>query len=514
MESWLARSMEGAAVSAAAGALQPVLEKLAALLLGEDYKRFERTRGEIESLTHELNAIMAFLIERSKVEDPDGQDRLWMKDVRELSYDIEDSLDEFLLHAAAKSAEPDGFMAKVRSLVERTKSRHRIAREVEVLKKEAIEVAETNQSSYRAADHQPVVSATNASIDPRALAVFEDATKLAGVDGPNGELIRLLETGHGSVQQQTRVVSIVGPGGIGKTALAHQVYQERNGGFLHRAFLSVSRNPDIKGILRSILNQVVSPKDYEAVIKGDHVIRVAGEDQLITKIREYLTDKRYFIVLDDIWDVKTWNAIKDIFPMTSCGSKVITTTRINDVAQECCRSPTNGHIYNIRPLSMEHSTQLFYRRLFSPEEKCPSHLVEISSQILEKCAGLPLAIMAISGLLSSKEKTTEQWNQVKNSIGRRLERNSSVELMSEILLLSYFDLPLHLKICLLYLSIFPKDYTIGKEDLIRRWIAEGFIHERNGIAAYDSGERCFNDLINRSLIQPGGKDKFDEEYPV
>ncbi|RLM99862.1 hypothetical protein C2845_PM06G19880 [Panicum miliaceum] len=286
--------MEGAVVSAAAGALQPVVEKLAALLLGEEYKRFERTRGEIESLTHELNAIMAFLIESSKVEDPDGQDRLWMKDVRELSYDIEDSLDEFLLHAADKSAEPDGFMEKVRSLVERTKTRHRIAREVEDLKKEAIEVAETNQSSYRAADHQPLVSATNASIDPRALAVFEDATKLAGVDGPNGELIRLLEedqTGHGSVQQQTRVVPIVGPGGIGKTALVHQVYQERNGGFLHRAFLSVSRNPDIKGILRSILYQVVSPKDYEAVIKGDHVIRVAGEDQLIAKIREYLTDK-------------------------------------------------------------------------------------------------------------------------------------------------------------------------------------------------------------------------------
>ncbi|RLN27759.1 hypothetical protein C2845_PM05G24270 [Panicum miliaceum] len=118
--------------------------------------------------------------------------------------------------------------------------------------------------------------------------------------------------------------------------------------------------------------------------------------------------------------------------------------------------------------------------------------------------------MAISGLLSSKEKTKEQWNQVKDSISRRLERNHSVEVMSEILSLSYFDLPLHLKTCLLYLSIFPKGYTIGKEDLIRRWIGEGFIHEQNGIGAYDPGERCFNDLINRSLIQQGGKDKFDE----
>ena len=102
-------------VSAAAGALQPVVGKLGALL-GEDHKRFEPMRGEIESLTHELDAITAFLIERSKVEDPDAQDRLWMKDVRELSYDIEDSLDEFLLRATDRSAEPDGFMEKVRSL--------------------------------------------------------------------------------------------------------------------------------------------------------------------------------------------------------------------------------------------------------------------------------------------------------------------------------------------------------------------------------------------------------------
>ncbi|TKW26976.1 hypothetical protein SEVIR_3G226500v4 [Setaria viridis] len=503
--------MEGAAASAATGALQPVVEKLTALL-GDEHERFKPTRGEIELLAQELDAIKAFLIEKSEVEDPGEEDRLWMKDVRELSYDIEDSLDEFMLHAGDKSAKPDGFMEKIRSLLENTKSCHRIAKEIEDLKKKAIDAAERNQR-YSAGD-QPVASAYIASVDPRALAMFEDVTKLIGIDGPNGELIRLLEkdeTGDGSAQQQTRVISIVGSGGTGKTTLAHQVYQKLEGRYNHRAFLSVSRNPDIKGILRTILYEVVRQKDFEAVIKGDYVSRVDGEDQLVTKIREYLTGKRYFILLDDIWDVQTWNSIKDIFPMTSCGSKIITTTCTNDVAQECCRSSTNGHIYNITPLSMADSTQLFYRRLFNPEEKCPSHLEEISGQILEKCAGLPLAITAISGLLSSKKKTKEKWDRVKKLIGRGLERNSSDEVMSKILSLSYFDLPLHLKACLLYLSIFPKYYTIGKQNLIRRWIGEGFIHEQNGIsAAYDLGERCFNDLINRSLIQPAGRDKFFE----
>jgi disease resistance protein RPM1 len=74
------------------------------------------------------------------------------------------------------------------------------------------------------------------------------------------------------------------------------------------------------------------------------------------------------------------------------------------------------------PLSMVHSRQLFHKRLFNSEE-CPTHLEEVSSQILKKCAGLPLAVIAISGLLSNKEKTKDQWCQVESSIGRGLERN-------------------------------------------------------------------------------------------
>jgi disease resistance protein RPM1 len=285
--------MEGAAASAATGALQPVVEKLTALL-GDEHERFKPARGEIGFLAQELDAIKAFLTEKSEVQDPGEEDRIWLKDVRELSYDIEDSLDELMLHDASdKSANPDGFMEKIRSLLERTKSHHRIAKEIEDLK-------EKGNRRCRASDQpEPVVNASNASIDPRALATFEDMTKLVGIDGPNGELVSLLEedeTGDdGSAQQQTRVISIVGFGGMGKTTLAHQVYQKLEGRYNHRAFLSVSRNPDIKGILRTVLYEVVERNDFEAVIEGDFVSRVAGEDQLVTKIREYLTGKRYYL---------------------------------------------------------------------------------------------------------------------------------------------------------------------------------------------------------------------------
>lgn len=74
--------------------------------------------------------------------------------------------------------------------------------------------------------------------------------------------------------------------------------------------------------------------------------------------------------------------------------------------------------------------------------------------------------------------------------------------MTKILSLSYFDLPHHLRACLLYLSVFPEDSRINKQRLISRWIAEGFAHQEQGRSTYEICESYFNDLINRSLIQP------------
>ncbi|KQJ85964.2 disease resistance protein RPH8A [Brachypodium distachyon] len=489
--------MEKVLVSAATGALQPVLGKLATLA-GDEYKRLKGIRGEIDSLSRELAAMDAFLEKMSDAEEePDPRDKVWMNEVRELSYEAEDSIDDFMAHAAAgdgSAARPDGFMGKIKGVVGRTKARHRIAKAVEDLKRQAVEVSERN-ARYRSSE--PTTSVSNKrKVDRRALAIFEDASKLVGVDGPKKEVIQLLSGDGEPTQQQQQppqVVAIVGAGGLGKTTVANRVYQELKRRFDFHAFLSVSQNPDIVRVMSKIFSQL--NKKYSAAGTEDLL-------QLITKIRDFLADgnKRYFIVIDDIWKVETWNDMKYAFPITNSGSIIITTTRINVVAQSCCSS-FSGHIYNMRPLDEVHSRQLFYGRLFNSEEKCPLHLKGISSQILEKCAGLPLAIIAISGLLADKASKKDKWEQVKDSIGRAL-RNASVDAMVNIISLSYLDLPRHLKTCLLYLSIFPEDHIISKENLIRRWIGEGFIHRQVGYALHESGEMCFNELINRSLIQP------------
>nr|UBY07468.1 NBS-LRR disease resistance protein [Dasypyrum villosum] len=369
--------MEAALVSAATGALKPVLAKLG-VLAGDEYKRFKGVREDIKSLKRELTAIDAFLLKMSEEEDPDVQDKVWMNEIRELSYDMEDSINDFMQSVNDGDTKPDGFLEKMNKSLGKMKARRRIGNEIEDLKKQIIELAERN-ARYKA--REAFSKAKNTTVDPRALAIFQHASELVGIDEPKAEVIKLLTEGA-STQEQMKLVTIVGSGGMGKTTLANQVYQDLKGEFKCRSFLSVSRNPDIMNIMRTIFSEV-SGQRYADTEAG-------SIQQLISKIVDFLADKRYFVVVDDIW---TW-------------------------------------IHGIGP-----------------------------------------------------------WKQVEDSIGRALQRNPSVEGMMKILSLSYFELPAHLKSCLLCLGIFPEDSVIKKKGLINRWIAERLIHTEAGyIKTYEFGE--------------------------
>jgi hypothetical protein len=108
-------------------------------------KRFKRVRREVQSLTAELAAIHAFLLVKSEEENPDAQDKNWMKEVRELSYDMEDTIDEFMLRVDDKSISPEGFVHKFKAFLTRAKNRRRIAKAIEDLKAQVKEVEPWNE---------------------------------------------------------------------------------------------------------------------------------------------------------------------------------------------------------------------------------------------------------------------------------------------------------------------------------------------------------------------------------
>ena len=95
---------------------------------------------------------------------------------------------------------------------------------------------------------------------------------------------------------------------------------------------------------------------------------------------------------------------------------------------------------------------------------------------MHKCQGVPLAIISIGNVLHL-EKTEHKWSYVKNNILEIATQQKND--IFPILKLSYDHLPLHLKRCFAFCSMFPKDYEINKVTLIQLWIVQDFIRPSN-----------------------------------
>lgn len=220
----------------------------------------------------------------------------------------------------------------------------------------------------------------------------------------------------------------------------------------------------------------------------------------------------YLIIIDDLWEISTWNDhISHVLPENSLDSIIITTTRNELVANACCPRYHPGHfVHRVAPLNEIDSRSLFFGRIFGPEQNYPRVLEQVSKKILKKCAGLPLAIVCISSLLAVTSIEAKKWEKVYSSLGSEIENNDVLSRLKQALRVGYDDLPQHLKVCRLYLSAFPENGKIERDRLTRRWIAEGFVDEKPGEAMQEVAEDYFSELIERSMIQAVDADCFGE----
>jgi hypothetical protein len=120
----------------------------------------------------------------------------------------------------------------------------------------------------------------------------------------------------------------------------------------------------------------------------------------------------------------------------------------------------------------------------------------------EEMLWLTISLISVAGFLANRSKTVEVWGNVLRSISAVADKDSPIDKMKRILLLSYFDLPHDIKSCLLYLSVFPEDYSIDCQQLILLWVAEGLIPGQDRESMEQRGRSYLTELINRSLVQP------------
>ena len=256
-----------------------VLVKLATLLTDE-YKLLKDARKEIAFLERELRRMQKMVTVLADMEKLDELAKEWKDSIRDLSYDMEDCIDRFMLRLGNGDASRR-FMKKTARRLRTMWVRHDLATQIKELKARVVE--ESARRERYNLDHYVASQTTPVEIDPRLPAFHEVVKGLVAIDGRRDQVVSWLT--EDSVE--LKVVAIFGGAGLGKTTLAMEVYREIKWDFSCRACVSVSRTPNLDQLLKDVLCQI----DEDAFSKCQ--LERWTTDKVIRQIQQILTEERY-----------------------------------------------------------------------------------------------------------------------------------------------------------------------------------------------------------------------------
>ncbi|XP_048439313.1 disease resistance protein RPM1-like [Pyrus x bretschneideri] len=311
-------------------------------------------------------------------------------------------------------------------------------------------------------------------------------------------------------QPQRSVISVVGMGGSGKTTLVVNTYKSQNlkKHFDCYAWIIVSQTYiSVEDLLRTMIQELFRatmqaiPLDFSSM-SYVHLVKV---------LVDYLEPECYLIVLDDVWDINLWRQINVALPNGTLGSRVMLTTRNEGIAS--FSFGVGSRVHHVQPLTDDDAWDLFSMKAFSSwdDSSCPTEFKLTAEDLVGKCQGLPLGIVALGALMSTKRFVPE-WTKVYNSLNWELSNNRTLEVEKSILSLSFNDLSYQLKNCFLYFCIFPEDYVVQCKRLIRLSMAEGFVEQVRGAKPEDIAESYTAEVTCRCMLQvvkrePSGRAK-------
>ncbi|KAL8504762.1 hypothetical protein ACS0TY_016086 [Phlomoides rotata] len=283
------------------------------------------------------------------------------------------------------------------------------------------------------------------------------------------------------------VLPILGVGGLGKTTLAQFVYNDERVSehFDTKLWVCVSDDFDLKVVLKAIIESATGERS-----------NLENMDSLQRCVRQELNEKKYLLILDDVWNdnQEDWAKLESIMACGSTGASVIVTTRLKKVADIMGTLPAHC----LTMLSEEECWLLFKLRAFGKENGQHPNLETVGRRIVKKCGGVPLAAKALGGTLRFKREENEWIHIEECDVWSLPEEGNSI---LPVLRLSYRHLPFVLKRCFAYCAVFPKDYKFDKQKLIFHWMAHECILSNGKEEVEDVGDQIWNELAVRSFFQ-------------
>ncbi|XP_078154112.1 putative disease resistance RPP13-like protein 3 isoform X2 [Carex rostrata] len=488
------------AAAAAEEAVKFVLGKLTDALLEKAQELYE-VSGQIELMQTELRLIQALLRDADSKSNRDERVREWLNLVREIANRIEDVIDTFQLVEIQENRPksccwfPKPSCLNCCSNCNKLKTVLRNPKKMNKLSGELNTITQQLKLIYQRKTDLGIMELgaggeENVELPFRPTKPSDiDESEVVGLEAATCEIIKQLLDKN---ESRRTVLSIVGTGGIGKTTLAQNVYKsaELVEQFDCRTWLSISQKFNINDLLREILYSI------EPEMRKQNP-PVTDEDVLV-KLKSSLGRMRYLIILDDVWTEDLWDRLKTNLPDPNNASRVIITSRIVNVAK---RADRNIEPYMLGYLNDDNSLALLFRKAFQKHiepEKYPRDLLGVAKKFMKKCDGLPLALVVLGGILTTEEPTYSAWSKLEENMDWSDDDGKKC---SQVLAMSYEQLPSYLKPCFLYFASFPEDYKISAKHVARMWVAEGFIPKDGSGTIEDRAERFLQELVQRCLIQ-------------
>ncbi|XP_020080713.1 disease resistance protein RPP13-like [Ananas comosus] len=481
--------------------------------IGEAISLLGEVKGDVESLKQDLQALNMCLIKMDYKQRQDAGTKNWLSSVRDVAYEAEDLIDAYTDTLEKR-------YALTTTLSDAKGIKQLKSKIYEIIQRRTIFVPQLHEQ--RGEGSSSSTAAYQGHLHPRRRSFADLGDDVVVGFKHDADLIaeRLLHP-----ERRRQVVAITGMGGAGKTTLAAVVYKSfskvpahghahfaqpkevDSGGELQNyfdacAWVPVHQDPDIEELLLIMIDQLGLSESMKGMDVFLHRSRSWGTIEhsvkyLMWELDRFLKQRRYLIVLDDIWRKEVWDELKLALPDSDNGSRIIVTTRFKYLA---IYHDPGSEPYEMRPLNKNDSWELFSTKVFPQGQPIrPSALEELGRQLCGKCAGLPLALVVLGGLVSTKLQHPMVWSKLLDTMN--WDSTDDGKQCLEILALSYYDLPYNMKFCFLYLGAFPPGSEISASKLTKLWIGDDLIPKEEGITLEGTASNYLEELAQRCLVE-------------